>query len=204
MSIKAATDEREWEKRNYASRSICIDTCPWTEAEAYLAWNLSRQLTNERNNTKQREKKRRPENSMNSRGRNTRKGCKFRFPWSSRQTKRQREWENTALNLGESWWIFALYAASCLRRDFPISFLNFSSIFHAFFESLLSLLCIYTVHKSNARLRMRLKQMARTQHITLAELWYGCEERTLLYFWQSLSKFYESRLMPRTQQTNVA
>lgn len=142
MSIKAATDEREWEKRNYAPWSICIDTCPWTEveaaAEAYLAWNLSRQLTNERNNTKQREKKRRPENSMNSRGRNTRKGCEIRFPWSSRQTKRQRDRESgrtqrwTLANLGESSPCTQLRACGGIFRlvfsIFRLSFMHFSSL----------------------------------------------------------------------------
>lgn len=111
-----------------------------------------------------------------------------------RGRERQRDRERTQR------WALANLSESCLRRDFPISFLNISFIiiFHAFFGLCFCSLffSLFTPCINQMRLRVRLKRTARTQHITLAELWYGCEERTLLYFWQSLSKFYESSLCP--------
>lgn len=100
---------REREKRNYASRSICIDTCPWTEAEAaaeaYLAWNLSRQLTNERNNTEHKRTSEGQRTAWTAEEEILEKDAKFVFLEAAdrqrdRESGRTQRW--TLANLGES------------------------------------------------------------------------------------------------------
>lgn len=149
MSIKAATDEREWEKRNYAPRSICIDTCPWTEAEAeaeaYLAWNLSRQLTNERNNTKHKRRSEGQRTAWTAEEEILEKDAKFVFLEAAdrqregerdkdRESGRTQRW--TLANPGESSPCTQLRACGGIFRlvfsIFRLSFMHFSSLFCIF------------------------------------------------------------------------
>lgn len=141
-------NDKKREKRNYAWWSICIDTCPWTEveaaAEAYLAWNLSRQLTNERNNTKHKRRSEGQRTAWTAEEEILEKDAKFVFLEAAdrqrdRESGRTQRW--TLANLGESSPCTQLRAFGGIFRlvfsIFRLSFMHFSSLFCLF--------CVFTL-----------------------------------------------------------